>query len=231
MYKKIYDTDKIRNKEYCVTKYIQKYYKNENICLDLGCGSCRKILDISKKVQYYYAIDSDFNRIIEAKNNIKEINNIKLGVADNFYLPFADNKFDLVSCFMSKYNIAETSRVLKKGGIFIIETLGANDKRDIKKKFGKDEIGWRGRLLYDSTNRQLERISMSLSPFFNIKKFYCKVFKTSIKSDDLLELFEMTNEIRLFDKKKDKYILDELEDENGYISFNEERLIIICEKI
>ena len=74
MYEKNYDTDKIRNKEYCVTNYIQKYYKNEDICLDLGCGSCRKILDISQKVQYYYAIDFNLNRILEAKNNIKEIN-------------------------------------------------------------------------------------------------------------------------------------------------------------
>lgn len=230
MYNRFYDTDKIRNKEYSVMTYIQRYYKANDICLDLGCGSCRKILNVLNQVDCYFAIDSDKNRINVAKENTSEYRNIKLGVADNFYLPFEDNKFDLVSCFMSKYSIPETSRVLKCNGLFIIETLGANDKRDIKENFGKDELGWRGRLLYDSTDKQVERIFTSLSPFFKIIDYHCLSFKTCLKTNIFSNLLNMTNEVRNFDAEKDKHILSKLEDKNRCIQFEEERIIIVCQK-
>lgn len=114
MYNNIYDSDYIRNNDYCVTDYILEYYKENYICLDLGCGSCRKIPPLASKVNYYYAIDNDKQRILDASLRCSKNNNIILGVGDNFYLPFEDEFFDLVSCFMTKYSISETSRVLKK---------------------------------------------------------------------------------------------------------------------
>lgn len=230
MYKETYDDINIRNKKYCVMDYIKEIYQSNDICLDLGCGSCRKIKKVANRVRYYYAIDYDLDRITVAKQKCIEHNNIILGVGDNFYLPFEDNKFDLVSCFMTKYNVGEVSRVLKERGIFIIETVGADDKRNLKLKFGKDQLGWRGRMLYDSSDKLLERIEKSLLPFFYINKIFHICFETFIKTDLLLELFQMTGEIRCFDKIQDRSIIQSLENENGCIKFNEERLIIIAEK-
>ena len=230
MYKETYDDVNIRNKQYCVMDYIKEIYQSNDICLDLGCGSCRKIKKVANKVKYYYAIDCDVARIAVAKQECKNDNNIILGVGDNFYLPFEDNKFDLVSCFMTKYNVCEVSRVLRDRGIFIIETVGADDKRDLKLKFGKDQLGWRGRMLYDTSDKHLERIKKSLLPFFNIKNIHHICFETYIKTDLLLELFQMTNEIRCFDKIQDRDIIQSLGNDSGCVKFNEDRLIIIGEK-
>lgn len=230
MYRETYDNLNIRNNNYCIIEYIKEYYKPDYLCLDLGCGSCRKIKQIANKVNCYYAIDCDPTRInLAEQNGIKDYN-IKVGVGDNFYLPFRDGEFDLVSGFMTKYSVCETSRVLKNNGIFIIETLGADDKRDIKYKFGKDQFGWRGRMLYDSTDKQLNRIKESMFPFFKIEKEYRICFETSIKANELSELFQMTNEIRCFDKNRDDCIIQSLKNDNGYIKFNEERLIIVGRK-
>lgn len=40
----------------------------------------------------------------------------------------------------------------------------------------------------------------------------------------------MTNEIRNFDITKDKDIMEKLSDNNGNVTYNEERIIIICQK-
>ena len=34
MYKEIYDSKDIRNKDYCVINYIKEYYKTNYVCLD-----------------------------------------------------------------------------------------------------------------------------------------------------------------------------------------------------
>lgn len=230
-YTDAYDNNDIRNNDYCVTNYIKEYYKNYFVCLDLGCGSCRKIKSLARNVKLYYAIDFSCQRIIEASNHCSDEKNIILGVGDNFYLPFKNNKFDLVSSFMTKYSITEAYRVLKTKGLFIIETVGANDKRDIKVHFGKDQLGFRGRMLNDNTSVQISRIKKSLFPFFDIVRFSCLNFETTINSDMLIKLFKMTGEIRGFNEDEDGRIIDKLVDNNGNVKYNEERLIIICEKL
>lgn len=67
MYSTVYDSEKIRNENYNIITYILPYYKKQYNCLDLGCGSCRKIIKLADKISKYYAIDHDKNRIAEAK--------------------------------------------------------------------------------------------------------------------------------------------------------------------
>lgn len=231
MYSKRYDNNQIRNNDYSVINYIQEYYKKDFICLDLGCGNCRKIIPLANKVKYYYAIDYNKKRIIDARKKCSGISNISLGVADNFYLPFGNDSIDLVSCFMTKFNIGEVSRVLKGSGVFIIETLGANDKKDFKKAFGMDELGWRGRLLSNSIDNQIACLKKSLEPFFIIEKLLCLEFITFIKRKMLIELFKMTNDVRDFLKKDDLRIIKSFQNKEGFIKINEERIIIIAKKI
>lgn len=158
------------------------------------------------------------------------MDNIILGVCDNFYLPFNKNSFDLVSCFLSKYDVGEVSRVLKPGGIFIVETLGANDKKEIKKAFGKDKLGWRGKMLNDTTPEKIARLQKEFLPFFDIKKVYIIKYRTKIKIEMLLELFNMTNDIRNFNKHSDSQKIHSFVDNDNNIEFNEERIIIIAKR-
>ena len=49
-------------------------------------------------------------------------------------------------------------------------------------------------------------------------------------AESLVKLFQMTNEIRCFDRIKDMNIIQSLKDKDGCICFNEERLIILGRK-
>lgn len=229
MYNQTYDNENIRNKRYSVIPYIKQFYKKDYVCLDLGCGSCRKIIPILELVKHYYAVDIDRDRVKSAKELCKN-KNITIGVANNFYLPFKDAAFDLVSCFMTKYSIEEVSRVLKKDGLLIVETQGADDKRELKKIFGKDELGWRGTLLPDNTKNRIDRLTKYANTFFEIDQLHQIKFNTKIKLQYLIELFEMTNEIRNFNKNKDIKILENILDQEGYVEFEEDRIIIVAHK-
>ena len=229
MYNQVYDNKDIRSKEYSIIPYIKQFYKKDYDCLDLGCGSCRKIKPILGLVKHYYAVDIDKNRVESAKTLCKN-RNITIGIANNFYLPFNDTTFDLVSCFMTRYSIEEVSRVLKKDGLLIVETQGADDKRELKKVFGKDELGWRGTLLSDNAKNRIDRLTKCINTFFDIDQLNQIKFITKIKLQYLIELFEMTNEIRNFNKDEDLRVLEKMLDNEGNVEFEEERIIIVAHK-
>ncbi len=230
MYGKLYDDINIRNRNYNIQKYILEYYDENYMCLDLGCGSCRKIIPLCDKVLHYYAIDNNPKRISTAKRKCKNISNITLGVGDNYYLPFENSSFDLVSCFMTKYSIGEIYRVLKDNGILIIETAGANDKRDLRKAFGKDSLGWRGKMLPDTSEERKIRLMRELSPFFKLIDTRIVKFETRIPLNKFIKLTRMTHDIRNFGKYTDIKTAYMLRDEDGNIKFEEEKIILISRK-
>lgn len=229
MYDSTYDKNAIRNTTYSVKPFIESYFKSDYLCLDLGCGNGRKIIDLAPLVKKYYAIDIDPCRIDAAKEFCKDIKNIKFGVCDNFYLPFENSCFDLASCFMSKCNFSEVARILKNGGYFILETLGANDKREIKKSFGYDQLGIRGRLLNFSQEYYVQYLEMQLKTHFKIINQFAFTHQTTLLTSDLAYLFSMTQEVRNFNIEEDSKRLKNFE-HNGQITFEEEKLIFICEK-
>lgn len=231
MYNNLYDNPLIRNGDYNIQNYILQYYKKDYCCLDLGCGNCRKIKELCDIVDYYYAVDMNANRIEAARTECAGIRNVILGTADNFYLPFENSYFDLVSCFMSRYSVGETARVLKSGGLFIVETAGANDKRAVREAFGKDTLGWRGRMLADTSKDRLSRLIKELSPFFEVKNTQVIRLRTKMPSNLFIELLHMTNEIRDFNEDLDKGVIKELEDEDKNIGFDEEKFIIVAKRL
>lgn len=230
MYRNTYDSDDIRNVQYKILKYIEGYYNKGDTCLDLGCGSCRKIIPLFPVVGKYYAVDYNEERVATAKETCREFKNVTIGIGDNFYLPFRENTFDIVSSFMTKYSISEVYRVMKSGGRFIIETAGTNDKRKLKEMFGHDDLGRRGRMLEDTTENQIMRLKQSLNSFFEIEKIHRVTFMTKIKLNEMDELFTMTGDIRGYNRNNDYEVLLRMSDKEGYISFEEEKLIIISKK-
>lgn len=226
-----YDNPDIRNPKYSVSNYIEKYYKPDYECLDLGCGNARKIIALASLVKTYYAVDYDKDRISSAKKLLdSKCTNIVLGVADNLYLPFENERFDLVSAFMTRYSLIEIDRVLKPDGILIIEDAGADDKRHLKMKFGRDSFGWRGWMLSDNSKDRISRFRKSLVPFFETIELKPILFSTTIKAQSLIDLFEMTDCIRDFNRIKDGEVVLELQDDNKNVSFTEERIIFVGKK-
>lgn len=132
---------------------------------------------------------------------------------------------------MTKYNVPEVHRVLKPDGYFIIEIPSANDKRSLREGFGKDELGWRGRMLYDSYSDHLKRIKMELATFFSIKQIEHIHFKTSLKTEKLMTLLHMTGEIRNFGSDQDVVMLRSMQSSEGMITFEEDRILLVAQKI
>lgn len=198
--------------------------------MDIGCGSCRKITSMLDVVKTYYAVDCNPSRIKDAKKLCSKYSNIILGVCDNYFLPFDPDSFDLVSSFMTKYNVPEIWRVLKPNGYFIIEIPGANDRKSLREKFGRDELGWRGRMVYDSYPEHLWRIKTELAPFFSIRQTKHIHFETSLKTENLITLLQMTGEIRNFGSDQDISILRSLQSSEGLITFEEERILLVAQK-
>ncbi len=210
--------------------YLKQYYNAGDICLDIGCGSCRKIISVLDVVKLYYAIDHNPSRIKDAQKLCSKYNNIILGVCDNYFLPFDSGSFDLVSSFMTKYSVPEIWRVLKPNGFFIIEIPGANNRRSLNKKFGKDKLGWRGRMVCDTYSEHLWRIETELSPFFSIRQIEHICFETSLKTVKLIELLHMTDEIRNFGSHQDISMLKSIQSTEGMIAFEEERILLVTQK-
>lgn len=200
------------------------------ICLDLGCGSCRKIIPVLDVVKQYYAIDNNSQRIEDAKKLCGAYNNLVLTVCDNYFLPYNKENFDIVTSFMTKYNVPEVWRVLKPNGIFIIEIPSADDKRQLKEKFGKDALGWRGRMVNDSRSEHVERIKAEMAPFFEIRKEEAIHFTTSLKTEKITELLKMTGEVRDFGTEHDFMTLNLMQSLDGKVSFEEDRILIIAQK-
>lgn len=120
---------------------LKKLKQEEHVSslLDLGCGTGALLesifnLHITKQLS---GIDLSPNMIEEAKKKIGD--NAKLYIGDAENLPFEDSLFDTVICNDSFHHypspdkvVKEVSRVLKKGGLFIIgdcwQPAGAQDK-------------------------------------------------------------------------------------------------------
>lgn len=230
IYSSTYDSQDIRNSTYSVMGYIKQYFNEGMICLDIGCGSCRKIIPALDVVKKYYAIDNNSQRIEDAKKLCGAFSNLILTVCDNYFLPYDKENFDIVTSFMTKYNVPEVWRVLKPNGLFIIEIPSANDKKQLKEKFGKDKLGWRGRMVNDTYSEHAGRIKAEISPFFEIHRKETIHFSTSLKTEKLKELLIMTGEIRNFGTGQDIMTLERMQSSDGLISFEEDRILIIAQK-
>ena len=148
--------------------------------LDIGCGSGSLVFKSKTMAKYeeIYGIDISPSRIKEAKKQAIEkfgdVKNIHFSCCNvNARVDFPDGMFDAVTCiaviehiFDPYYVISEIHRVLKKGGIFIVEVPNiAYIKQRLKLLFGQlpvtsppfnwKEIGWDGGHLHYFTQKSL----------------------------------------------------------------------------
>jgi ubiquinone/menaquinone biosynthesis C-methylase UbiE len=119
--------------------------------LDLGCGTGRHVIAMAKKGFEVYGVDISKKALNLAKERLKEEGlKAKLRVGD-FYkkLPYKDKFFDGVisikalhhaRVFKIKKLIKEIERVMKPGGILMIE-VPRKKKRHSSKKYKKIEPG------------------------------------------------------------------------------------------
>ena len=133
-------------------KNVIKFMKKENVnkVLDLGCGSGRHVVLLTKESFNVYGTDISKEGINLTKKNLKKLSlKAKLKVTSCYEkFPFIDNFFDAVIStqvihhnYIEKirYCISEIERVLKKDGIFFVTVAARimNKKRPSKSKLVK----------------------------------------------------------------------------------------------
>lgn len=233
MYSDRYNSSLIRSNQYDTIEQIQGWLdQNYDSSVDLGCGTCRKTIRLSSYVSKIFAIDRNQSMLQASKKilDAKGISNIRLIEADNFATPLPSRSFDVVTSFLSRYSSSEVHRLLKRDGKFIIEAVGGNDKRQLKKAFGTDDIGPRGMLLNQTPEERLSYLKYELSSLFEIEKLINVEFNTHLNRAGLIELLTQTPTIRGFSLSKDIDTINAL-CSNEIVTFNEHRIIILARSV
>ena len=215
-------------------EYLKKFANKNFRILDLGCGSGELTLKLSpffKEIvciyPFYYYIKSaeKFKKAVESKN-------VVFRVADGKNLPFEDDYFDIVFSSRGPLSanidfIRESFRVLKKEGMMIEETIGENDKIELKKIFGRGQNYPNQETKLETVKKLLAQSGMKL-----VESKYFKFYQVYSSINDVVEILERTPIIPDFDKIKDKAHLEDVDKKlnNNGIKLSSHRLFWVAEK-
>jgi len=229
-YSKNYDSFLIRgNKKYKTIEHFENYLLSNfpSRALDIGCGTCKKLISSSDKFEEYIGLDINVSMIDKAYENLlaQQCDNVKLLKGNSFFIPFENESFDLVSCMLAPFHPMEMHRVLRPKGKIFLGLLGANDKKELKKKFGRDEFGWRGMNMNISNHERNSYLYTSLKPFFEEISISEYNWNTSLSITGFIELLNQTPTIRNFDYSKDSGIIN-LIAKKSKVVFKEHRIVI-----
>src|SRR3972149_6222123 len=188
---------------------VQRYVPQGARFLDAGCGNTFKLEELAglgAPVDRFTGLDINQKHLREALS--KSVNshlNLDLLRADiNSPFPFASETFDVVTFMLARHNADEAYRVLKPGGIVIMERVGEGDKRGGKALFGDDGDGPRG---YLSGKEEGSLLSEYINDFkaagFSILEALSGKWATWVDKKGLLTLLQNTPFVRKFDPAKD----------------------------
>ena len=227
MYDKMYDNANIRQENEEFVKFVRPFLSKDKLVVDLGCGTCRKVIKMAHAVKSVAAVDRNIAMLRQAKKSLKKAGttNVVLYLGDNLNAPFFSHTFDVCTSALSTWNPAEVHRLLKPDGYFFIETLAPDDKFEVKQAFGNDEFGPRGYLFQQTVEERELYLKTSLEPFFEIEDMQYAKQTTTLFLKGFVQLLMVTPTIRGFSRVKDKGIIDGLTN-NGVVSFTEKRIMI-----
>ena len=154
--------------------------KSTDIILDIGCGggkNVKRFAEIASEGKIYGLDYSEVSVNKSKELNKKEIENgkVKIEQGSVSQLPYADETFDLVTCFETVYfwpdfieDLKEVHRVLKNNGsIFICNEAGGSDK---DKELMKEHIDLLKMTLYTVEELGDSLLSAGFSEVLTFKK-------------------------------------------------------------
>lgn len=215
-------------------EYLKKFANKNFKILDLGCGSGELTLKLSPFFKEITGIDpfEDYIKSAEKLKKSAEVNNVIFKVADGKNLSFEDDYFDIVFSSRGPLSanidfIRESFRVLKKGGLMIEETIGENDKIELKKIFGRGQNYPNRKAKLESVKKLLAQSKMKL-----VESKYFKFYQAYSSINDVIEVLERAPIIPDFDKIKDKSHLEVVDRKlnNKDIKLSSHRLFWVAEK-
>lgn len=189
---------------------IKKYSSTKKVLLDIGCGTAFKLIPLSPYWQKIIGLDISDSMLSAAKHNIqsKRVKNIQLIKATSEKIPFVHKSINLITSILGRWNIKELARILKSDGVIIIEHIGCEDKKDFKKLFGKDNMGWRGQLIEYGKDEYLNLLAKDFSQYFEYVSIQNGFWNTYYTIEGLKQLLLNTPTIRNYQKESDKENFD-----------------------
>lgn len=117
---------------------IHKYLKPEDALLDMGTGGGEFLLSLKhpfNKTSVTEMWEPNFKLCMQKLSPLGI--NLQKVVNDN-NLPFPNKSFDLIINRHESFSIKEVKRILKPGGIFITQQVGAENNKILSEKLVKD---------------------------------------------------------------------------------------------
>ncbi|MEM4326008.1 MAG: class I SAM-dependent methyltransferase [Candidatus Pacearchaeota archaeon] len=117
--------------------------------LEIGCGTGRALKILAKNCNMVIGIDKEQIMVSAAKENCKDLNNVKIYKQDAKNLEFADNSFDFITCLANTFGnlgknkipvLLEMKRVCKDSGQIIISVYNEKSLKPRLESYEKDEL-------------------------------------------------------------------------------------------
>jgi hypothetical protein len=148
-------------------------------------------------------------------------------------LPFADGSIDILSSIMSPLDASEFGRVLRKGGIAVVECLGERDKYNVTVEFGRDEKGLRGLFIECAEGERLAYLTEQFAAHFSEVEVVEGRWRTWLTVEGLVLLLEQTPTVRGFDRARDAAALGRIVRQYGGpdgIETQQHRVLVVARK-
>lgn len=139
LYSEKYDLATIRKENFDFVEFVSPYLSVSDQLIDLGCGTCRKVVRFAPLVKRVTAVDHNEIMLQSAEKRIAYSNilNIDLFLGDNLHAAFNSHIYDVCTTALSVWSAAEVHRLLKGGGVvFYRNTLSGRQIRN-KRSFRK----------------------------------------------------------------------------------------------
>jgi SAM-dependent methyltransferase len=117
---------------------VRRYLRPADRVLDVGTGGGEKLLSLAACFDLAVGVDASAEMIETARKNrvMAQVETVSFKVMRGEALQFPDGAFDIVLNRHCTVDVDETFRVLRPGGYFVTQQVGARNTRNICALFG-----------------------------------------------------------------------------------------------
>lgn len=208
---------------------VKKYLKESDKLLDIGTGGGEILLSFNHP-HHLTAVTEGYKPNVKLCEEILSPLGIKVYDTVGDDLSIVNEIFDIVINRHESYNEKDLNRVLKNGGLFITQQVGAYNNIDLSRYFDPNHVIQFPEMTFDESIKRLEDNGFEIvykDEFFPKLKFFdlgAIAYFARIISWEFINFS--------VDKYIDKFVeMGKVLSEKGYIESTEHRFIIIAKKI